>query len=240
MPTTRPCEFSSKNCVIYIFFFLPPTVWLSHLCYDAYACPINHGRLQISTLWITKCYNGNYVMQLTLQSPPPQKAVQVLHNIGKSKEITNASTLYKVLIISVFAIIMVSETWKLNKEDEHWLFVVEMNNLRKILGVTRLDRINTIRQTLGIRRDYATLAMYKECCLLNLFGSSRTIPVLGEDVLNIGNTVWGKTANQDAYHPYQKRAEPPKTVKGQTGKALWIRSPHTVLASGWCGPLRLR
>ncbi len=58
-------------------------------------------------------------MQLTLQSPPPQKAVQVLHNIGKSKEITNASTLYKVLIISVFAIIMVSETWKLNKEDEH-------------------------------------------------------------------------------------------------------------------------
>ena len=47
---------------------------------------------------------------------------------------------------------MGSETWTLKKEDENRLLTFEIICLRKISGVTRLDRIRnkTIQKTLGL------------------------------------------------------------------------------------------
>ena len=66
-------------------------------------------------------------------------AVQSLHSILTAKDIRD------VLMYG-------SETWTLKKEDENRLLTFEMICLRKILGVTRLDRIRntTIRKTLGL------------------------------------------------------------------------------------------
>ena len=46
-----------------------------------------------------------------------------------------------------------AETWTLKKEDENRLLIFEMMCLRKIMGVSRLDKIrNTkIRQSLGLK-----------------------------------------------------------------------------------------
>ena len=48
-----------------------------------------------------------------------------------------------------------SETWTLRKEDENRLLVFEMTCLRKILGVSRLDKIRntTIRKSLDLKED---------------------------------------------------------------------------------------
>ena len=79
-------------------------------------------------------------------------AVQNLQKIWTAKDIrcTTKLELYKVLILSI--LMYGSETWTLRKEDENRLLVFEMICLRKILGVTRLDKIrNTIiRETLGL------------------------------------------------------------------------------------------
>ena len=79
-------------------------------------------------------------------------AMQMLANIWRSKEISNATKieLYRVLILSI--LLYGAETWTIKKEDENRLLTFEMTCLRKILGVSRLDKIrnDTIRQSLGI------------------------------------------------------------------------------------------
>ena len=79
-------------------------------------------------------------------------AIQSLHSILTAKDIRDVTKreLYKVLILSI--LMYGSETWTLKKEDENRLITFEMICLRKILGVTRLDKIRntTIRKTLGL------------------------------------------------------------------------------------------
>ena len=75
-------------------------------------------------------------------------AMQNLNDIWKSKDIS-ASTkiqLYGSLILSI--LMYSSETWTLRKEDENRLLVFKMTCLRKILGISRLDKIRntTIRK----------------------------------------------------------------------------------------------
>ena len=57
--------------------------------------------------------------------------------------------LYKVLVLSI--LLYGAETWTLKREDENRLLTFEMMCLRKIMGVSRRDRIRntTIRKTLG-------------------------------------------------------------------------------------------
>ena len=80
-------------------------------------------------------------------------AIQRLQPIWTAKDITLATKmeLYRVLVLSI--LLYGAETWTLRKEDENRLLVFEMMCLRKILGVSRLDKIrNTkIRQTLNLK-----------------------------------------------------------------------------------------
>ena len=68
-------------------------------------------------------------------------AMQSINDILNSKEISRPTKmeLYSTLIMSI--LLYGSETWTLKKDDENRLLVFEMTCLRKILGVTRLDKI---------------------------------------------------------------------------------------------------
>ena len=83
-------------------------------------------------------------------------AMQNLNDIWKSKDIFTSTEiqLYKTLIISL--LMYGSETWILKKEDENRLLVFEMTCLRKILGVSRLDKIRntTIRKSLDLKEKH--------------------------------------------------------------------------------------
>lgn len=80
-------------------------------------------------------------------------AFQALNKIWESKDIRCATKieLYKVMIVSI--LLYGAETWTLRKTDESKLHTFEMNCLRKILGVTRLDRIRNvdIRERVGMK-----------------------------------------------------------------------------------------
>ena len=82
-------------------------------------------------------------------------AVQILNDIWTSKDISTATKihLYQTLILSI--LMYGSETWTIKKEDENRLLVFEMACLRKIMGVSRLDKIRntTIRKTVGLKYD---------------------------------------------------------------------------------------
>ena len=82
-------------------------------------------------------------------------AMQNLNDIWKSKDISTSTRirLYKSLILSI--LLYGSETWTLRKEDENRLLVFEMTCLRKILGVSRLDKIRntTIRKSVDLKDD---------------------------------------------------------------------------------------
>ena len=75
--------------------------------------------------------------------------MQKLTSIWKSKEITTETKieLYRVLILSIAT--YGSESWILKKRDEHRLLVFEMSCLRRILGVSRFDKLrnSSIRET---------------------------------------------------------------------------------------------
>ena len=78
-------------------------------------------------------------------------AIQQLNKIWSSKDIsiTTKMELYKVLLLSI--LMYGAETWSLKKVDESRLLTFEMTCPRKILRVTRLDKIRntTIRESLG-------------------------------------------------------------------------------------------
>ena len=68
-----------------------------------------------------------------------------------------------------------AETWTLKKEDENRLLVFEMMCLRKIMGVSRLDKIrNTkIRQTLGLNYTVIDRITQKR---MKFFGHIKRMP----------------------------------------------------------------
>ena len=82
-------------------------------------------------------------------------AMQNLNDIWKSEDISTSMKiqLYKSLFLSI--LMYGSETWTLRKEDENRLLVFEMTCLRKILGVSRLDKIRntTIRKSADLKDD---------------------------------------------------------------------------------------
>ena len=96
-------------------------------------------------------------------------SMQKLNPIWKSKDIKNSTKLelYRVLVLSI--ITYSAETWTLKKSDEQRLRVFEMACLRKILGVTRRDRIrNTnIRERLRYHKELTATIMTKK---LKYFG----------------------------------------------------------------------
>ena len=90
-------------------------------------------------------------------------AVQIMHNIRRSKEISNATKLelYKTLILSI--LLHGAETWTIKKKDENRLLTFEMTCLRKTIWVTRLERIRNehIRQQVGMTTTIVELVASK-------------------------------------------------------------------------------
>ena len=117
-------------------------------------------------------------------------AVQALHNIWRSNEITNPTKveLYKVLILSI--LLYGAETWTLKKVDANRLQTFEMMCLRKILGVTRMDKIKntSIRQTLGIKNTITELVANKR---LRYFGHVKRMSSTRNPNLVLGSHVHG-------------------------------------------------
>ncbi|XP_072017475.1 uncharacterized protein [Amphiura filiformis] len=101
--------------------------------------------------------------------------MQKLNPIWKSTEISTITKLelYKVLVLSIAT--YASEAWTIKKRDEQRLLVFEMACLRKILGVTRRDRIRntSIRDTL----DYQCTVMNKiRAKQLSYYGHVKRMP----------------------------------------------------------------
>ena len=96
-------------------------------------------------------------------------SMQKLNPIWKSKDIRNSTKLelYKVLVLSIAS--YGAETWTLKKTDEQRLRVFEMACLRKILGVSRMDRLRntTIRDKLHYHTDITDTVRAKK---LKYFG----------------------------------------------------------------------
>ena len=103
-------------------------------------------------------------------------AVQKLHNIWNSTNIrvSTKTELYRVLILSI--LLYGAETWTLKKEDENRLLVFEMACLRKILGITRMDKVRntTIRKQLNIQQTVINQICQKR---LRYFGHIERMPV---------------------------------------------------------------
>ena len=78
--------------------------------------------------------------------------VKSLNKIWSAKDISCPTKieLYRVLVLSI--LLYGAETWTLKKIDENRLNTFEMTCLRKIMGVTRLDKIrnDAIRKSLNI------------------------------------------------------------------------------------------
>ena len=96
-------------------------------------------------------------------------AVQRLQPIWTAKDIqrTTKVELYRVLVLSI--LLYGAETWTLKKEDENRLLVFEMMCLRKILGVSLLDKIrnNRIRQSLDLNHTIIDRVNHRR---MKLFG----------------------------------------------------------------------
>ncbi|XP_072041667.1 uncharacterized protein [Amphiura filiformis] len=117
--------------------------------------------------------------------------MQKLNPIWKSKEISTITKLelYKVLVLSIGT--YASEAWTIKKRDEQRLLVFEMACLRKILGVTRRDRIRntSIRDTL----DYQCTVMNKiRAKQLSYYGHVKRMPPSRYPKIVLEGTIPGK------------------------------------------------
>ena len=101
--------------------------------------------------------------------------MQKLTSIWKSKEITTETKieLYRVLILSIAT--YGSESWTLKKRDEHRLLVFEMSCLRRILGVSRRDKLrnSSIRETTKCQTPIVDKIKAKQ---LSYFGHAIRMP----------------------------------------------------------------
>ena len=79
-------------------------------------------------------------------------AMHALHPIWRAKDISNQTkiALYRSLVLSI--VLYAAETWTLRKRDQDRLLSFEMSCLRRILGISRRDRIRNdhIRQKLDL------------------------------------------------------------------------------------------
>ena len=126
-------------------------------------------------------------------------AVQRLHTIWQSKDIRKDTKLqlYNTLILSI--LLYGAETWTLKKADENRLLVFEMACLRKIMGVTRLDKIRNqkIRETLGHNRTVLDIIRDRR---LKYFGH----------IIRMGNERFPKIALEGRTHGTRPRGRPSK------------------------------
>ncbi|XP_072050143.1 uncharacterized protein [Amphiura filiformis] len=92
-----------------------------------------------------------------------------------------------------------AETWTIKKEDENRLLVFEMMCLRKIMGVSRLDRIrNTIiRDTLGLNNTIIDKITQKR---IRFFGH----------IQRMRNDRYPKIVIEGNVHGKRPRGRPPK------------------------------
>ena len=79
-------------------------------------------------------------------------AMHALHPIWRAKDISNQTkiALYRSLVLSI--VLYAAETWIIRKRDQDRLLSFEMSCLRRILGISRRDRIRNdhIRQKLDL------------------------------------------------------------------------------------------
>jgi len=64
-----------------------------------------------------------------------------LYKICKSKEITIKTKVMVYQVLVMLVLLYGAKCWTMRKEDERRLLTMEMSCLRRMLGVTRLDRI---------------------------------------------------------------------------------------------------
>ena len=102
-------------------------------------------------------------------------AFQRLNNIWTSKNISKQTKmqLYQSLILSI--LLYGAETWTTKKDDENRLNVFEMSCLRRILGVSRLDKIRNshIKQSLNLNTTVTDRVSTKR---LKYFGHVSRLP----------------------------------------------------------------
>jgi len=126
-------------------------------------------------------------------------AFQRLNNIWTSKDIRNHTKmqLYQTLILSI--LLYGAESWTVKKEDENRLRVFEMMCLRRILGVSRRDRLrNTfIKNSLHLDQDVIHKITVKR---LKYFGHIIRMPPTRYPKMALEGNVKGK----------RPRGRPPK------------------------------
>ena len=102
-------------------------------------------------------------------------AFQRLNDIWTSKNISKQTKmqLYQSLILSI--LLYGAETWTTKKDDENRLNVFEMSCLRRILGVSRLDKIRNshIKQSLNLKTSVTDRVSTKR---LKYFGHVARLP----------------------------------------------------------------
>ena len=117
--------------------------------------------------------------------------MQKLNSIWKSSEITTLTKLelYRVLVLSIAT--YGCETWTLKKKDEQRLLIFEMACLRKIRGVTRLDKIrNTaIREALNFHISIVNRVRVKQ---LTYFGHVKRMPSYRYPKITLEGIIPGK------------------------------------------------
>ena len=125
--------------------------------------------------------------------------MQKLSTIWKSKEITPETKmeLYRVLILSIAT--YGSECWTLKKKDEHRLLVFEMSCLRRILGVSRRDKLRntSIRESTNCQISIVEKIKAKQ---LFYFGH----------IIRMSNERYPKLAVEGRIEGQRPRGRPPK------------------------------
>ena len=128
-------------------------------------------------------------------------AVQELYNIWNSTSIrvSTKTELYRVLIISIL-LQHGAETWTLKKEDENRLLAFEMACLRKILGITRMDKVRntTVRKQLNIQRTVINQICQKR---LRYFGHIERMPVTRFPQITLEARIEGNRLQTETYIP---------------------------------------
>lgn len=165
--------------------------------------------------------NGSCTNDIKLRIGKAVGAVQKLQAIWRSKDIcTNTKLeLYKVLVLSI--LLYGAEAWTLKKEDENRLLTFEMMCLRKILGVSLLDKIrNTIiRKSLGLKRTVVETVSKKR---MQYFGHTTRMPPARYPKMTLETWMHGK----------RPRGRPPKRWTDNLKEDLEIRKIESITEAG--------
>ena len=117
--------------------------------------------------------------------------MQKLNSIWNSSEISTQTKLelYRVLVLSIAT--YGCETWTLKKKDDQRLLVFKMACLRKIRGVTRLDKVrNTaIRESLNLHISIVNRVRAKQ---VSYFGHVKRMPSFRYPAIILDGIIPGK------------------------------------------------